>query len=72
MEIKTASAWVLSLSGARGKDSSLGKREPGPSRRFFIGVCVFLGTLGFDLGAVGCAEGCYVAAQGDSEETAGL
>lgn len=60
------------MSEAWDKDLILGKRESAPSRRFFIGVCVFLGTLGFDLGAVGFAEGCYVAAQGDSEETAGL
>lgn len=39
---------------------------------FFIRVWIFLGTLDFDLGAVGFAEGCYVASQGDAEEVAGL
>lgn len=39
---------------------------------FFIRVWIFFGTLDFDLGAVGFAEGRYVASQGDTEEVVGL
>lgn len=54
------------------KDSILGKWKSGSSWELFIRVWIFLGTLGFDLGAVGFAEGHYVASQGDTEEVVGL
>lgn len=54
------------------EDLILGKWKSGPSQELFIRVWIFLGTLGFDLGAVGFAEGRYVSSQGDTEEVVGL
>lgn len=63
MQIETQSCLCL----VSGIDLILGKWECGLHWQFFIRLWIFLGSLGFDL-----AEGCYVAAQGDGKEMAGL
>lgn len=65
-------AWVMSRIVSGMKTRSWENGSLVPVGNFFIRVWIILGTLGFDLGAVGFAEGHYVASQGDTEEVVGL